>query len=151
MLPPQRHVYAAVATELSIPVHSRHVGGAWDSCSMISSCEGVPAPNSLRMLIAFSSGAVSRWYWYVRTVGTRFRANSRRFGSISVMEIGWAPLARAARRATKPIGPAPWIETPLPISSSIFLRACRMMLSGSRSAACEKDIESGSLWIHSAA
>ena len=80
-------------------------------------------------------------------MGTRERAKARREGSMSVMDMGWAPEARAARRATRPMGPAPWMETGLPMESFVRDRAWRITLRGSRRAAWEKVTESGSLWI----
>jgi hypothetical protein len=43
----------------------------------------------------------------VCTLGTSVRAKSRREPTRSVMTMGWHPAARAARRVTRPMGPAP--------------------------------------------
>jgi len=83
----------AARMELSKPVHSSATRG----CS----------PNSPLILSEFRSGESARSSRIVWTVGTSVLANSSREATRSVMAMGVQPAAWAARRVTRPIGPAP--------------------------------------------
>ena len=87
------HTLAAVWTLLSTPVHSNvTLTGPFAAC-LISSAD--------------SFGVVPLLISTVRTPGTSLLAKSRRDWKRSVMTMGSAPAARADRRETKPMGPAP--------------------------------------------
>ena len=78
---------------LSTPVQSN----ASESC----------IPAAPLICFATSSGFAVFSICTVLTVGRSFLANSSRDGKRSVMTMGVQPAARAARRVTNPIGPAP--------------------------------------------
>ena len=78
---------------LSTPVHSIATFTAPSAAALI--------------LTADSLGVDPRSMSTVHTPGTSFLAKSRRLWNRSVMTMGSAPAARADRRDTRPIGPAP--------------------------------------------
>ena len=78
---------------LSTPVHSR------------ASVSGKPADSLIFSATCF--GLQLRSINKPFTSGTSVFAKSRRFWNKSVMTIGSAPAARADRRDTRPMGPAP--------------------------------------------
>ena len=130
---------AAVQTLLSTPVHSNTVGGALYS--------SFPAPKSPRIAAAFSSAPSPGSIRYVTHPGTTSRAKASRFGSTSVMTSGWAPEARAAARATRPMGPAPQIRAGRPRERPPVVMPWRTTLRGSRRAASSKVTFSGILRV----
>lgn len=77
--------------------------------------------------------------------GTISLAKARRLGSTSVMTRGYAPEARAAARARRPMGPAPQTTTGVPRVMGAELMPWRTTLRGSRRAPSAKETLSGSL------
>lgn len=147
-LPPLLTVNAAVHTLDSTPVHSITQGGAGYSPPTAPSPSPPRAPNSLRMSRALPRAPRDVLTRYVAHDGTRLFAKSRRFCSMSVITIGCAPEARDARRALRPIGPAPQITTPRPRVRFAMRRAARTTLRGSSRAPWVKSRLSGNLLQH---
>lgn len=72
-----------------------------------SSASESSIPAAYLICFATSSGFAAFSICTVLTVGTSFLANSSRDAKRSVITMGVQPAAWAARRVTRPIGPAP--------------------------------------------